>query len=302
MLKPISSPKRLVLFVLLFLLAAAGCKPSASSTTTVPTVIFTGAQLEYQLLAQFPDVFWCDPDYYPVAHPGQEQQNAIAQFSAISANQSEFSAILQKLNLPQKSDYTDAEKLAVYQEYKKLTYGVQLTASGGGYNFTLRVGQGQGETITGTISAAGEVQITQRTPSVNSCPICLVKGTLISTPSGPVPVEELTGGMTVWTMDADGNKAAAVLVEVASTPVPLFFKAVSIQLQDGRSVIASPGHPTAGGKPIADYQAGDILDGSVVVSTAFVTYDSAKTYDILPSGPTGFYWANGILLGSTLKN
>jgi len=32
-----------------------------------------------------------------------------------------------------------------------------------------------------------------------------------------------------------------------------------------------------------------------------VRYQETATFDILPSSSTGFYWANGILLGSTLK-
>jgi hypothetical protein len=31
-------------------------------------------------------------------------------------------------------------------------------------------------------------------------------------------------------------------------------------------------------------------------------YDHPATYDLLPSGATGFYWADGILIGSTLAN
>ena len=63
----------------------------------------------------------------------------------------------------------------------------------------------------------------------------------------------------------------------------------------------SPGHPTAQGKAIADYQAGDELDGRRITVVDFITYEGGRTYDILPAGNTGFYWANGILLGSTLK-
>jgi hypothetical protein len=29
-------------------------------------------------------------------------------------------------------------------------------------------------------------------------------------------------------------------------------------------------------------------------------YAGTTTYDLRPSGDTGFYWANGILIGSTL--
>jgi len=32
-----------------------------------------------------------------------------------------------------------------------------------------------------------------------------------------------------------------------------------------------------------------------------VAYSGDRTYDLLPAGPTGFYWAGGILLSSTLS-
>jgi hypothetical protein len=31
-------------------------------------------------------------------------------------------------------------------------------------------------------------------------------------------------------------------------------------------------------------------------------YRGGATYDLLSSGDTGFYWANGILMGSSLKD
>jgi hypothetical protein len=37
-----------------------------------------------------------------------------------------------------------------------------------------------------------------------------------------------------------------------------------------------------------------------VISTARDDYGSRTTYDILPSGPTGAYWADGVALGSTI--
>ena len=56
-----------------------------------------------------------------MAREGQEQQNAIDQFPAIKSNQTEFSAILAQFNIPDKTDYTDNEKLLIYGEHKKLT-------------------------------------------------------------------------------------------------------------------------------------------------------------------------------------
>jgi len=75
---------------------------------------------------------------------------------------------------------------------------------------------------------------------------------------------------------------------------------VRISLSDGRTVSASPGHPSAEGRALGDYHTGDTLDSAIVVRVEIVTYDGDATYDFLPDGPTGLYWANGILLRSTL--
>ena len=53
---------------------------------------------------------------------------------------------------------------------------------------------------------------------------------------------------------------------------------------------------------LGDLKAGDVLDGARVMQSELVPYDQPATYDILPSGSTGFYWANGVLIGSTLAN
>jgi hypothetical protein len=47
---------------------------------------------------------------------------------------------------------------------------------------------------------------------------------------------------------------------------------------------------------------GDLLDGGRVVQIERLPYDQPATYDILPAGGTGWYWANGILVGSTLAS
>jgi hypothetical protein len=65
-------------------------------------------------------------------------------------------------------------------------------------------------------------------------------------------------------------------------------------------VLASPGHPLADGRRVGEAGAGDLVDGARVVSAVVLDYDQPFTYDLLPSGDTGLYWANGILLGSTL--
>lgn len=274
---------------------AIGCKaepPPLPAEYSLP-------ELKYLLLASFDGVFWCDPDFYPVAREGQEGKNALEQFPAISADEAEFSAILQHLGLPQKAEYTDEEKLLIYREHKKLTYQVEMTQSGDVYQFTLRVKEGQGEHIAGTVTPSGKIKVLKREPSFNTCPICLAKGTLIDTPGGPVPVEQLHEGMTVWTANRTGDRIAGVVLKIVTTPVPSSFQVVKVTLSDGRVVTASPGHPTAEGRALGNYRVGDTLDGAVVTAVEHLDYDG-MTCDFMPSGGTGLYWANGILLKSTI--
>ena len=133
------------------------------------------------------------------------------------------------------------------------------------------------------------------------CPICLSGSTLIDTPSGKVLVKDLQIGMFIWTIDKAGHRVSGVITKTSKVPVPLTHKMVDLILSDGREVFASPGHPTVDGRTVQDLAVGDIYNGSSVVSANLVSYHQSATYDILPDSDTGYYWANGILLGSTLK-
>jgi len=293
----------LIFFALALFALLAACQPQATATTTTPTktaVTYSLPELEYRLFAQY-DVFWCDPDFYPVARPGVEQANAVAQFPPIQSNETEFSAILNYLSLDRKDSYTDEEKLLIYRQHKKLAFAVQMNASGDAYDFILRVGDGQGWRYEGTITSSGKITINTQVVSFNTCPICLAKGTLIDTPSGMVPVEQLRQGMLVWTLDGSGKRVAASIIQTVATPVPQSFMVVKITLEDGRKISASQGHPSAERKALGDYRVGDILDGSRVVATERVDYSGGATYDILPAVGAGLYWANGILLMTTLE-
>jgi hypothetical protein len=75
---------------------------------------------------------------------------------------------------------------------------------------------------------------------------------------------------------------------------------VHLRLADGRELLASPGHRAADGRPLGSLVVGDGLDGSTITLWELVPYAGGRTYDLLPAGPTGQYWANGILLSSTL--
>ena len=107
-------------------------------------------------------------------------------------------------------------------------------------------------------------------------------------------------GMPVWTTDRSGWRVAAVVLEVGRMQAGIGHEVVRLTLADGRTVTASPGHPTGDGRTIGQLRPGDVLDHTGVVSADLILYVGSATYDLLPSGPTGTYFANGVLLGSTL--
>jgi sulfatase modifying factor 1 len=134
----------------------------------------------------------------------------------------------------------------------------------------------------------------------NSTTGCLAGGSLIDTPHGLVKVEDLRVGDSVWTTDASGARSSATVLKTSRVAVSASHQMVHLLMADGRELWASPGHPTADGQTLGDLKAGEPLDGSYVTLAERVLYGQAATYDLLPSGATGQYWVNGILLGSTL--
>jgi len=129
-------------------------------------------------------------------------------------------------------------------------------------------------------------------------PNCLSSDTLISTPDGDIPVTDLRPRMDVFTLDMDGNKVIKPINLTFETAVRDSHIMCHLILSDGRKVSASEGHFTSDKRLIGDLNTGDIVDGAHVTSIERTRYNSGYTYDLLPDGETGCYWANGILLRS----
>jgi hypothetical protein len=130
--------------------------------------------------------------------------------------------------------------------------------------------------------------------------ICLAAADRIATPTGSVPVTQVIPGMIIWTRDAAGGRIAAPVLAVTHRPALVGQHMLRLTLSDGRVVEASPGHPTVTGRPVGDLVPGDLLDGSWVTTIEKRPYSGA-TWDLIPAGSTGAYWANEVLLGSTLR-
>jgi hypothetical protein len=283
--------------------------PQPAATALPPTPLPTlpsglpPTELKYHVLAAFPNLFFCDPDFYPVAR-GDEAALAQARFPEIKANPEEYQAILAHTSLTGIASFAPDQMLVIYREYKKLAAVRFQLAPGDKYQFQLQTkdpSSGKGQLITGLIDGTGAISATQSQPSVATCPICLAATTLIDTPRGLTLVTDLRPGDLVWTVDAAGARVAAPILQTVRVPVPPTHQMVHLALDDGRQLWASPGHPTPDGRPLGSLAAGDRLDGARVTLAERVTYGQPATYDLLPDSATGFYWANGILMGSTLK-
>ena len=289
---------------------AAGCAGAGSggpSGSAGPSPQ-TEAAAKEALIDRFGPLAFCDPDSYPDAQ-GDDVGAATEHLAAMRADTATWTAIASHLGFSPSSAPNDSTLLAAYREWKALR-ALVLTSEGDGWRFDARfrrTGPDASPTpsvthVVGTVDASGRIVVDTEEPSAPvRCPICLARGTMIATPEGDVAVESLRPGDPVWSVDLAGQRVRAVVARVGSTRVPAGHEVVRLVLADGRAVRVSPGHPVSDGRPVAALRVGDGYDGSVVVSVDRVPYDAGRTFDLLPSGGTGTYWANGIELGSTLS-
>jgi len=174
-----------------------------------------------------------------------------------------------------------------------------------GFPITLKVGEkaSNGCTVEMTLLKINDDTATflKKEYHDRPCPICLSEDTIIDTPNGSVNIQELHKGMEIFTQDSSGNKYVGTVLKTGKTQVSPDHKMIHIVLTDNRELYGSPKHPTIDGKFLEELSVGDILDGAKIKILEVIPYDGKYTYDVLPSGSTGYYWANGILIKSTLN-
>jgi len=303
--------------VVVLLLSIAACGPGGPtpeptgqptpSPTTLPGP--TGgplgvAELRLVLIDALGPRWYCDPDEYPVSQ-GTEQERAIERWPELQAENELLRAIAKRLSIDVDGQVTDAQKLAIYRQWK-VAVSVELPLVGEGrYRFDYLAqpapGGSEGKRTAGVIADTGVSTIEHEAAAGEPmCPICLARGTLIDTPGGPVAVERLGLGDSLWTLDRAGRRVTGTVIAYGSTEAPPDHAVIRLVLEDGRSVTASSGHPLADGRLIGDLRTGDAVDGSQVVGVTREPYPGGTTFDLVVSGETGLYLAGGIPIGSTL--
>jgi hypothetical protein len=255
--------------------------------------------LKYRVMDGVGQPLSCGPPVVRVPTPSE----AAAEVAALrSSDPATFDAIVRHENLGP-GGLTAQQDLVVLHQADLLA-ALSLRPDGQLFDFDYVAARPAAHHVAGTIDRTGRITLvrddTSAFPPPGGCPICLASNVRIATPGGEVPVTAVRPGLLVWTLDASGRRAAEPVLRAGHVPAPPGHRVVSLRLADGRTVDASPGHPTADGRHVGDLLAGDEMDGSRVVSAELVPY-AGDTWDLLPAGPTGAYWADGVLLGSTLR-
>ncbi len=132
----------------------------------------------------------------------------------------------------------------------------------------------------------------------SSCitPICLSPDTRIKTDT----IEKRVADIKVDDIVLTDSKKPVKVIKIGKTEVKKH-KILKVTLNDATILEVSPGHPTSDGRLFKDLKIGDKLDDRIVVETKLIPYKYKYTYDILPGSKTGNYYANGVLVGSTLQ-
>jgi len=307
-------PARLFAIATAVLLATLVAACGGATSTPGPTVIpgptvgptLDAGQLRLLLMDRLGERWYCDPDEYPIAR-GTELERAVERWDELVTEGMVFKAVAAKLGINVGGAVTDLQKQAIYHVWKS-AISIPLDPVGDGlYRFDYLAmpvaGNELGVRTAGLIDAAGTMTIEQQALAGEPpCPICLARGTRIDTPSGPVPVEALRLGDEIWTMDAGGQRVQGTVIALGSTDAPADHRVIHLALADGRSVTASAGHPLADGRQLGSLVIGDIVDGSRITGLEALPYRDGETFDLVASGATGAYYADGVPLATTLRS
>ena len=120
--------------------------------------------------------------------------------------------------------------------------------------------------------------------------------TLISTPKGNVKISKIKFGDFVLSY----NKEVVRVIKISKVKVKNH-KVIRVKLDNDVVLKMNLDHPIGPiGPKFRDLMVGHEIDGHSVVLFKLIPYKEKYIYDILPQSRSGTYYANGILIGSSL--
>jgi hypothetical protein len=230
--------------------------------------------------------------------------NPYGEYAHIVSDAPTYSAIIRRQHIPP-IPLTNDQVVGVYRDWLKLN-AVRLQRKGIAYDFDMFPGPMPSAAlrneVVGKVDLSGHVYDVHQGPAMGGCPICLEADSLISTPNGPVAVSKIEVGARVWSASPDGQPIVAFVVVRTSRLAAPGSELIHLVLADGRQLTASAPHKIADGRSLGSLRVGDQINGVAISATEVVGVAFGRTYDLLPSGETGEYWADGILMRSTLSD
>jgi len=152
------------------------------------------------------------------------------------------------------------------------------------------------EVLTDCYINGNELSVHGCYPAGCPVPICLSAETRIKTPTIEKVVTDLKESDFVI---SDNGKL--VKIKKTSKTEAKKHKILKITFHDATTLEISPNHPTSDRKLFKELKIGDLIGGKQIIEIKEILYKYKYTYDILPDSETGNYYANGVLIGSTLK-
>lgn len=127
---------------------------------------------------------------------------------------------------------------------------------------------------------------------------CASPDTPIATASGNRAIRDLRVGDLVYSVHRDSIQL--VPIKRIHRVAAVNHHVLRVEFASGAKFEMSAMHPTANGKPLSAFGVGDELMGERIVRVTRIPFQHSHTYDILPDSDTGTYFADGVLVGSTL--
>lgn len=130
---------------------------------------------------------------------------------------------------------------------------------------------------------------------------CIVEGSLVETPDGSRPIQDLKVGDEVWSRGRDGRARVGRITRVLPARA---FRYLRITFTDGSALCATAPHPIAtpeGWIPAGQLAAGRMVDGPKTVASIESIYSPTRVFDLEVEPDANFVVA-GVLVHNKSNN